>query len=83
MPHPAQLSPQAGHAYPAISDAGVYETRSMMYPMTSADQEERGKPMLALALDEVRAYHTKRMQAQTGPKPASAPKASSENCGEA
>jgi hypothetical protein len=71
---PPQLSPQPGHAYPAISDAGIYETRSMMYPMTSADREERGKPMLALALDEVRAYHTKRLQAQTGPKPAITPK---------
>jgi hypothetical protein len=62
--------PQAGNAYPAISDAGVYETRSLVYPMTAAEKEERGKPMLAMALDEVRNYHTKRQQAQAGPKTA-------------
>ena len=73
----ATTSPQPGHAYPAISDAGVYETRSLMYPMTQAEKEERGKPMLALALDEVRAYHSKRQQATAAPKaPAkAAPKA--------
>jgi hypothetical protein len=66
-PGPA-TSPQPGHAYPAISDAGVYETRSLMYPMTQAEKEERGKPMLALALDEVRSYHNKRLQATAAPK---------------
>jgi len=69
------LAPQPARAYPAISDAGVYETRSLMYPMTSAEKEERGKPMLALALDEVRAYHNKRQQAQTTAKAAAKPQA--------
>jgi hypothetical protein len=68
-PGPA-TSPQPGHAYPAISDAGVYETRSLMYPMTQTDKEERGRPMLALALDEVRSYHNKRQQATAAPKAA-------------
>jgi hypothetical protein len=72
-PGPA-TSPQSGHAYPAISDAGVYEVRSLFYPMTPAEKEERGRPMLALALDEVRIYHTKRQQAQAAPKtPGKAP----------
>jgi len=45
-----------------------------MYPMTQAEREERGRPMLALALDEVRSYHNKRLQALTTPKaPAKAP----------
>jgi hypothetical protein len=66
-------NPEPGHAYPAISDAGVYETRSLMYPMTAAEKDERGKPMLALALDEVRSYHSKRQQATAAPK--SPPKA--------
>jgi hypothetical protein len=68
------LAPQPGRAYPAISDAGVYETRSFFYPMTPAEREERGRPMLALALDEVRAYYNKRQQAQAAPTtPAKAP----------
>ena len=70
----APPAPEPGHAYPAISDAGVYEVRSLMYPMTQAEREERGRPMLALALDEVRSYHNKRLQALTTPKaPAKAP----------
>ena len=39
-----------------------------MYPMTQAEKEERGRPMLALALDEVRSYHNKRQQATAAPK---------------
>jgi hypothetical protein len=36
--------------------------------MTPAEKEERGRPMLALALDEVRSYNNKRQQAQAAPK---------------
>jgi hypothetical protein len=39
-----------------------------MYPMTQAEREERGRPMLALALDEVRTYHSRRQQALATPK---------------
>jgi len=74
-----QLTPQPGHAYPAISDAGVYETRSLMYPMTQAEKEERGRPMLALALEEVRSYHQKRRQALAAPKTAVKTAAKPEN----
>ena len=67
-------SAQPGHSYPAISDAGVYETRSLLYAMTPAEKEERGRPMLALALDEVRNYTSKRAAAaSTAKSPAKAP----------
>ncbi len=72
---PATPAPaQPGHSYPAISDAGVYETRSLLYAMTPAEKEERGRPMLALALDEVRNYTSKRAAAASPTKsPAKAP----------
>ncbi len=42
--------------------------------MTPAEKEERGRPMLALALDEVRTYHNKRLKALTTTNaPAKAP----------
>jgi len=65
------MSSQSAKAYPAISDAGVYETRSLTYPMTAAEREERGQPMLAMAVEEVRNYYSKRQQAQAVPKPTS------------
>jgi len=58
-------NPQSAHAYPAISDAGNYEIRSLLYAMTPAEKEERGKPILALAQDEVRNYRSKRQQENT------------------
>ncbi len=48
-----------GNAYPAISDAGNYEIRSLLYSMTPSEKEERGRPMLALALEELRNYRSK------------------------
>ena len=62
--------PQSGHTYPAISDAGNYEIRSLLYAMTPAEKEERGKPMLALALEEVTKYRSKRQQENTTEKAA-------------
>jgi len=47
---------QSGRAYPAISDAGNYEMRSLLYAMTPAEKEEKAQPMLALAMEEVRNY---------------------------
>jgi hypothetical protein len=38
--------------------------------MTPAEKEERGKPMLALALEEVAKYRSKRQQENTTEKPA-------------
>ncbi len=63
----ATNSAQPGHAYPAISDAGNYETRSLLFSMTPAEKEERGRPMLALALEEVRNFASKRATV-SGPK---------------
>jgi hypothetical protein len=70
---PATPAPaQPGHSYPAISDAGVYETRSLLYAMTPAEKEERGRPMLALALEQVRNYVSKRAAAASTKTPAKA-----------
>jgi len=66
----ATNQPQSGRAYPAISDAGNYEVRSLLYAMTPAEKEERGRPMLALALDGVRNYRSKRLQENTAAKTA-------------
>ncbi len=60
---PAATTPQSGHSFPAISDAGVYETRSLLYSMTPAEKEERGRPMLALALEAVTNFASKRAPA--------------------
>lgn len=56
----AKSPPRSGNAFPAISDAGNYEIRSLLYSMTPAEKEERGRPMLALALEELRNYRSKR-----------------------
>ena len=65
----APNAPQPGRAYAAISDAGVYETRSLLYPMTAPEKEERGRPMLALAIDEVRSYASKHEAVKAPAKP--------------
>ncbi len=72
-------SPQPGNAYPAISDAGVYETRSLLYSMTPAEKEERGKPMLVLASDEVRTFASKHEATKTPVKPAAKKAAQPQN----
>ena len=61
---------QPGHSYPAISDAGTYEMRSLLYAMTPAEKEERGQPMLALALEDVRNFASKRAAAASTKTPA-------------
>ena len=72
-PPATPASAQPGHSYPAISDAGVYETRSLLYAMTPVEKEERGRPILALALEEVRNYVSKRTAAASTKTPAKAP----------
>ena len=47
---------QAPHAYAAISDAGNYETRSLLYGMAAGERHSLGGPMSAMAMDEVRKY---------------------------
>ena len=47
---------QAPRAYAAISDAGNYETRSLLYGMATGERERMGDPMAKMALDDVRKY---------------------------
>ncbi len=53
----AAKGPQApSRAYAAISDAGYYETRSLLYGMAAGERESLGEPMSSMAMDEVRKY---------------------------
>ena len=47
-------------AYPAISDAGQYETRSLLYTMTSGERQGFEQQTLKLALNEIRPFAAKR-----------------------
>ncbi len=47
---------QAPRAYAAISDAGNYETRSLLYGMATNERQSLGEPMSRMAMDEVRKY---------------------------
>ena len=51
---------KAAHAYPAISDAGQYESRSLLYSMSSGERQVYEQQMLKLAMDEIRAFAAKR-----------------------
>ena len=51
---------QPRQAYPAISDAGNYETRPMLYPMTPAEKDEKARTLLPMAVDELRNFAAKR-----------------------
>ena len=50
---PAQIGRKS---FPAVSDAGAYETRSLLYAMNSVERTERSRQMLALAMDEIRKF---------------------------
>ncbi|MFI5117929.1 MAG: hypothetical protein ACHP8B_14660 [Terriglobales bacterium] len=56
---------QAPRAYAAISDAGDYQTRSLLYGMASGERQSLGEPMSRMAMDEVRKYASK----HNGPAP--------------
>jgi hypothetical protein len=47
---------QAPRAYAAISDAGDYQTRSLLYGMAASERQSLGEPMSRMAMDEVRKY---------------------------
>ena len=51
---------KAARAYPAISDAGNYESRSLLYSMTSGERQVFEQQTLKLAMDEIRAFVAKR-----------------------
>ncbi len=40
-------------SYPAISDAGTYETRSLMYPMSSTERANKSDQLRVLAMAEI------------------------------
>ena len=51
----------AGHrSYPAISYAGPYETRSLLYALNAQERDAKGEQMRAMALDEIRSFIAKR-----------------------
>jgi hypothetical protein len=61
----AGKGPQAPRAYAAISDAGNYETRSLLYGMATGEKQSLGGPMSSMAMDEIRKYAGK----HNGPAP--------------
>ena len=53
---------QAGkslRAYPAISDAGTYQSRPLIYTMSSGERQGFEQAALKLAMDEIRAFAAK------------------------
>ena len=47
-------------SYPAISDAGVYETRSLLYSLSPAERTNKSEQLRAMAVDEVAKFVAKR-----------------------
>jgi hypothetical protein len=57
----ASAAPIKGaRAYPAVSDAGQYQTRSLLYSMSSSERQVQEQQVLKLAMDEIRAFAAKR-----------------------
>ena len=50
---------KAARAYPAISDAGHYESRTLLYSMTSGERQIQEQQILKLAMAEIRAFAAK------------------------
>jgi hypothetical protein len=48
------------HSYPAVSDAGKYEMRSLLYAMGSSERVDRSQEMGELALDDIRKFAAQR-----------------------
>jgi hypothetical protein len=46
-------------AYPAISDAGTYESRPLIYTMSSGERQGFEQAALKVAMDEIRSYASK------------------------
>ena len=47
-------------SYPAVSDAGKYEMRSLLYALGSSERVDRSEEMSALALDDIRKFVAQR-----------------------
>jgi len=56
----ATLTSAGQHSYPAISYAGPYEPRSLLYALNAQERESKGEQMRAMALDEIRSFIAKR-----------------------
>ncbi len=52
----ANLSGANLHSFPAVSDAGKFETRSMLYSMNSQERSSKSEQMSALALTEIQKF---------------------------
>jgi hypothetical protein len=50
---------KGAHSYPAISDAGDYRGRPMLYSMSPGERKTQEDQVLKLALDEIRAFAAK------------------------
>jgi hypothetical protein len=57
---PPSAAGKALRAYPAISDAGTYESRPLIYTMSSGERQAFEQQALKLAMDEIRAFAAKR-----------------------
>ncbi len=57
---PIMASMKGARAYPAISDAGDYHGRSMLYALSPGERQVQEQQVLKLALDEIRAFAAKR-----------------------
>ena len=54
------LAGSGHHSYPAVSDAGKYEMRSLLYAMGSSERVDRSQEMGELALDDIRKFVAQR-----------------------
>ncbi|MGC2111085.1 MAG: hypothetical protein WA655_16330 [Candidatus Korobacteraceae bacterium] len=56
----ATMASLGRRSYPAVSDAGSYETRSLMYAMNSAERQEKSQQMIALAMEDIQKFVSQR-----------------------
>ena len=52
----ASLTPVTQRSFPAVSDAGPFEPRSLLYAMNSEERATKSDQMRGLALDEIRKF---------------------------
>ena len=57
---PAVMTTKGARSYPAVSDAGSYRGRPMLYSMSPGERQAQEQQVLKLALDEMRTFAGKR-----------------------
>ena len=57
---PPAMTVKGARSYPAVSDAGEYRGRPMLYSMSPGERQTQEEKVLKLALDEMRAFAAKR-----------------------